>query len=68
MVAVNFAVAARLLLEHGADINSKDARENTAAMAAGALGHYEVLRVLLEHRLLNVHAGVRSLGSKNILA
>jgi hypothetical protein len=55
----NFAVAARLLLEHGADINSKDARENTAAMAAGALGHYEVLRVLLEHRLLNVHAGDR---------
>ena len=54
----NFAEAARLLLEHGADANSKDSRENTAAMAAGALGHYEVLEVLLDHRLLNIHAGV----------
>lgn len=57
----NFAEAARLLLELGADINSKDGmgRENTATMAAGALGHYEVLEVLLEHHLLNLHAGVR---------
>lgn len=55
----NFAAGARLLLDHGADINSKDGRQNTATMAAGALGHYEVLEVLLEHHLLNIHAGVR---------
>ena len=55
----NFAEGARLLLEHGAEINSKDGRENTAAMAAGALGHFEILEVLLGHRLLNIHAGVR---------
>lgn len=55
----NFAEAARLILEYGADINSKDGRENTATMAAGALGHYEVLEVLLEHHLLNLHAGVK---------
>jgi E3 ubiquitin-protein ligase mind-bomb len=55
----NFAEAARLILDYGADINSKDGRENTATMAAGALGHYEVLEVLLEHHLLNLHAGDR---------
>ena len=55
----NFAEGARLLLEHGAESNSKDGRENTAAMAAGALGHFEILEVLLGHRLLNIHAGVR---------
>lgn len=55
----NFAEAARVILKHGADINSKDGRQNTATMAAGALGHYEVLEVLLSHHLLNLHAGVR---------
>ena len=55
----NFAEAARVILKHGADINSKDGRQNNATMAAGALGHYEVLEVLLSHRLLNLHAGVR---------
>lgn len=54
----NFAEGAKVLLEHGADINSKDGRQNTATMAAGALGHYDVLKALLDHRLLNLHAGV----------
>ena len=58
----NCGEAARLILAHGADIDSKDGRQNTATMAAGALGHYEVLEVLLEHHLLNLHAGVRISG------
>ena len=56
----NFAEGAKILLEHGADINSKDGRHNTATMAAGALGHYDVLKILLDHHLLNIHAGVRN--------
>ena len=60
LLCSNFAEAVRLIIEYGADVNSKDGRENTATMAAGALGHYEVLEILLGHHLLNLHAGVRS--------
>ena len=56
--ASNFAEAARVLLEYGAEIDAKDENEHTATMAAGALGHYEVLEVLLGHHLLNLHVGV----------
>ena len=59
MVNSNFAEGARILLDSGADINAKDDRSNTATMAAGALGHYNVLNVFLNHHLLNIYAGVR---------
>ena len=47
-----------LLLDHGADVNSKDTNERTALMVAAALGHDAITTVLLAHPLLNIQAGV----------
>ena len=50
-----------LLLEHGADVNSKDTNERTALMVAAALGHDVIITVILAHPLLNIQAGVSHL-------
>ena len=54
----NSGTAMSLLLEAGADVNSKGGGENTALMVAAALGHTSALSVLLAYPLLNIHAGV----------
>ncbi|CAI8023106.1 E3 ubiquitin-protein ligase mib1 [Geodia barretti] len=53
----NSGTAMSLLLEAGADVNSKGGGENTALMVAAALGHTSALSVLLAYPLLNIHAG-----------
>ena len=50
-----------LLLERGADVNSKDTNERTALMVAAALGHDAIITVMLAHPLLNIQAGVSHL-------
>ena len=47
-----------LILEHGADVNSKGGNETTALMVAATLGHNTVLSIMLAHPLLNIQAGV----------
>ena len=50
---------AKLLLDAGADVNSKNAKDNTPLMVAAALGHYSVLRFLIDQPNINVNAQVQ---------
>ena len=50
--------ATEVLLDAGADVNCRDGVENTAIMVAGALGHYEVLRILANHPQIDLNAQV----------
>ena len=56
----NNSVAAKILLDHGADVNSRtsDMQGSTPLMIAAGVGHDRTLKVLLEHPNVDVHAGV----------
>jgi ankyrin repeat protein len=49
-IAVSFPDVARLLLEHGADVNARGIDLSTPLHVAAQYGRVEVVRVLLEHR------------------
>ena len=53
-------MAAKILLDHGADVNSRasDMQGSTPLMIAAGVGHDRTLKVLLEHPNVDVHAGV----------
>ncbi|GFF57805.1 hypothetical protein IFM51744_09338 [Aspergillus udagawae] len=46
----------RLLLDHGWDVNEKDADERTPLLLAAEAGYSSVVQVLLDHPQINVHA------------
>ena len=52
--------AAELLLEAGADVNSKNVKRSiTPVMIAGAVGHFKLLEVLANHPTADVNAQVQ---------
>ena len=51
--------AATLLLEAGADVNSRNAKRSiTPVMIAGAVGHFRLLKVMASHRSADVNVQV----------
>ena len=50
--------ATKLLIDAGVDVNTKDVKENTALMIAGAVGHYDVLKLLANHPQTDLQAMV----------
>jgi ankyrin repeat protein len=48
----------RVLLDHGADVNTPAAYAGSALFAACCNGHVEVVRILLEHGAAPNQAGV----------
>ena len=49
---------AKLLLGAGVDVNCKNAKDNTPLMVAAALGHYNVLKLLVTQTNIDVNAQV----------
>ena len=54
----NSGVAAKVLLDAGADVNTKDWDEETTLAVASALGHYNVLEVIVAHPKVQVNVQV----------
>lgn len=46
----------RALISYGADINIKDSDGSTALMTAAALGHYDILNILLNTKRIDINA------------
>ena len=49
---------AKLLLDAGADVNCRNAKDNTPLMVAAALGHHNVLRLLISQSNIDINAQV----------
>ena len=56
-------VAAKLLIEAGADVNVKEFRGVTPIMMAAALGHAETLEAILASPVANVNVQVSIVGA-----
>lgn len=55
----NAVQAASLLLEAGADVNSRNVKRSiTPIMIAGAVGHLELLRMMATHHTADVNVQV----------
>ena len=52
--------AAKMLLDHGAKINSTNKKGATPLIIAAVKGHYSVLRVLANHRQVKLHEQVHT--------
>lgn len=55
----NNEVAAKVLVDAGADVNSRSIKEDTPLMVAAAVGHYPVLKYLLQHPQIDLCAQVQ---------
>ncbi|KAF1911175.1 ankyrin repeat protein, partial [Ampelomyces quisqualis] len=66
--AVQHACAdlARVLLEHGADVNAVNHRRNTPLMEASLLGHLPAVKVLLDNGADIEHANCRDATAVNM--
>ena len=49
---------AKLLLDAGADVNCRNAKDNTPLMVAAALGHHNVLKLLIAQPNIDINAQV----------
>ena len=49
---------AKLLLGAGADVNSRNAKDNTPLMVAAALGHYNILKLFISQSNIDINAQV----------
>lgn len=49
---------AKLLVDAGVDVNCRNAKDNTPLMVAAALGHYNILKFLLDQPKIEVNAQV----------
>lgn len=62
---------AKLLVGAGADVNSRNAKDNTPLMVAAALGHYNILKFLIAQPNIEVNAQVCVVcnmhGSRNLV-
>ena len=55
----NAVQAASLLLEAGADVNSRNVKRSiTPIMIAGAVGHFELLKMMATHHTADVNVQV----------
>jgi len=59
----NSGVAAKLLLDGGADVNTKNWEGQTPLALASALGHYNVLELIVTHPKVQVNVQVCMCGN-----
>jgi len=57
--------AAKLLIDAGASVNSKNLRGATPLIIAAVKGHYSVLRILANHPNIQLHEQVRQVTIRN---
>ena len=55
VVSSNSGIAAKLLIDAGANVNAKDANGTTPLSLAAALGHCSVVSALLESRNTDIN-------------